>query len=215
MKIILVRHAESAGDPFATPGRQAHGFLSESPGIEQAVKLRKYFEKEKIDVILCSNLGRAIQTAEIAVEKGCRNFVICDFLKEWMPNPELKTAPSTRFEEIMRQQRENFAEDTWKTELGEGAFDLMARICPPLLLELKKIGIHARYGGFVPSDEGRNLSVAIFAHGGSLNVILSFLLNLQPFPVSRFAFSLTGVAEIEFSEMNGVYYPRLNIPAPY
>lgn len=196
------------------PSRDAQGFLSQPRGVDQAIKLRNYFATQDIDVILCSTLGRTIQTAETAVAKGSKKFILCDFLKEWMPNPELKNAPSTRFEEIMRQQRDNYAEDTWKTELGEGAFDMMARICPPFLQELKKLGINPRFGGFVPSDEGLKLTIAVFGHGGSLNVLLSFLLNLQPFPVNRFAFSLTGVAEIEFSEMNGVYYPRLNIPAP-
>ncbi len=215
MKIILIRHAENSGDPFETPGRSARGFLSKKKGVGQALKLRKSLDTEKIDVVLCSTLGRAIETAEIAMGKRKIKFVLCDFLKEWMPNPELESLADTKHEAILQQNKDKHAEETWKTDLGEGAFDMMARICPPFLEELKKLGIHSKFGGFVPSDKGEKLTVAVFAHGGSLNVLLSFLLELRPFPVGRFSFALTGVAEIEFTEMNGIFYPHLKIPAPH
>ncbi|MNT79886.1 hypothetical protein D3C72_2192740 [compost metagenome] len=84
---------------------------------------------------------------------------------------------------------------------------------PPFLKELAKLGIHSRMGGFVPEDHAKELSLVVFAHGGSLGVLLNFLLGVRPFPVGSFSFELTGVAVIDFVEQKGIYYPKLMIPA--
>jgi broad specificity phosphatase PhoE len=113
----------------------------------------------------------------------------------------------------MRAQREMYAEQTWASEIGEGLYDQYARIIPPFLKEMEEIGIHHRYGGFVPDEKAKNLSIIVFAHGGSLGVLTSFLLGIRPFPVSGINFTHTGVARFVFTVAKGVYYPQLLLPA--
>jgi broad specificity phosphatase PhoE len=126
----------------------------------------------------------------------------------------LQSVEETVFERIQEQDRGRYAEETWKTELGEGCFEMYARICPPFLRELDALGLHSRMGGFVPDEGARDLSLAVFAHGGTLNVLLSFLLKVLPFPLGAFAFQPTGAATVAFHERKGIHYPQLVVPAP-
>ena len=212
MKLFLTRHAEMTGDPFVCPESPVKGCLSKR-GMEQAEELRKVFANTKIDFAFSSPYGRTLQTAETVLKNKNTPIIRCDFLKEWMPNKELEKLPSTKYEKIRKNTSNLFAEETWKTELGEGTFDLYARICPPFLKELSKLGIHNRYGGFKVIRKAEDYNIAVFAHGGSLNILMSFLLDLRPFPVGRFSFRLSGVAILEFQEQKGIFYPNLVIPA--
>ncbi|HCE44696.1 MAG TPA: hypothetical protein DET40_14235 [Lentisphaeria bacterium] len=213
MKITFVRHAEIAGDPFICPERPVKGSLSEK-GVKQAKLLAKTLKGEKFDLAISSSYGRALQTAEIVLNGRKTPIRICDFMKEWMPDRHLEKLPKTEFEAIQKLASGFHAEETWKTDLGEGCFDMYARICPAFLKELDKIGIHARLGGYVVDKKAKDLSIAVFAHGGSLNVLLSFILELRPFPIGRFAFEQTGYATVKFQECKGISYPTLCFPAP-
>ena len=106
-----------------------------------------------------------------------------------------------------------WAEETWKTELGEGVFDVWARVVPALLGALATVGWHPCQGGWTcdPGTEGR--TVAVFAHGGSLNAMLSFLLGVRPFPVGCFSFPYCGTATLAFTARRGIYFPALELPA--
>ncbi len=199
-----------AGDPFVRPERPVRGCLSKK-GILQAKALRKRLAGEKIDIVFSSSYGRAIQTAEIATAGRRIPIKIFEFLREWTPDRSLKNLPSTKYEEIERMNADRYAEQTWKTELGEGTFDMYARICPPFLKELEDLGVKAACGGFVPEKKARDISIAVFAHGGSLNTLISFILESRPFPVGRFSFRHTGVATMEFTEKKGVFHPSLVI----
>ncbi len=210
MKIILIRHGESAGDSFACPQPPVKNYLTRT-GIEQAEKLRETMDKIEIGAAFSSPYGRALQTAAI-VMKG-RNVEIStfDFLKEWDINPAFKELPSVEFDAAVKGYQICDIEETWKTELGEGTFELYARICPPFLAELKKLGVHAGGGGFRIEPHAEDLNLAVFAHGGSLAILLSFILETRPFPLSRFAFQLTAPAIIDFTRHKEIYYPQLLI----
>ena len=214
VRLTLIRHAESAGDPFATPQRPVKGFLSEPRGVAQARATAEALRGMRFDVAFSSPYGRALQTAEIVVGERKTEIKVLPFLREWMPNPALRDVPSTVFEDIQRQAEQAYAEETWKTELGEGCFDMYARIVPPFLAELAKLGLHSRMGGFVADEQARGLSIVVFAHGGSLNVLLSFLLGQRPFPVGAFAFDEAGVAFVELPERHGIGYPQLIVGVP-
>jgi broad specificity phosphatase PhoE len=212
MKLILVRHGEMTGDPFVTPSPPVDGCLSDR-GVRQAETLAECLRASHIDHVLCSSYGRAIQTAEIALAGRDIPLEICHFLREWEPNRDLADLPDTDFEAIQKQHAELFAEETWHTEMGEGCYDMYARIIPPFLAKLADLGIRPGQGGFVPEKRVRHLVVAVFAHGGSLNILLSHLLGVQPFPIAAFNFALTGMATVEFVERQGIHYPCLRIPA--
>lgn len=214
MQITLIRHAEMTGDPYACPESPVTGSLSEENGIPQARALARALAATHFDAALTSPLGRARQTAEIVLKDRNVPITVVPELREWIPSPQLQNASSAVYEEIVQKDRENFAEETWKSDLGEGCYEIYARVCPPFLKQLATLGIHARMGGYVPDERARDLSVAVFAHGGSLAVLLSFLLQMRPFPVGCFGFELTGVARVAFRERRGIYYPSLVIPAP-
>jgi broad specificity phosphatase PhoE len=208
MKLLLIRHAQMAGDPFCRPSRPVSGCLSEL-GVRQAEALAARLADTPIDLAISSPYGRALQTAEIALGKRNVPITILDSLHEWLPNMALDTMPSTEAEAIRKQASECYAEETWKTDMGEGCFDVYARVVPPFLRELDKLGIHARMGGYVLEEKVRDLTLAVFAHGGSLSTLLAFLLECRPFPVGHFAFQYTGTATLEFNECRGIHYPAL------
>ena len=210
MKIILIRHGESAGDPFACPQPPVKNFLTRT-GMEQAERLRETLSKIEIGAAFSSPYGRALQTAAIVMKDRNVEINTFDFLKEWDVNPAFKEFPSAEFDAIMNSCQTCDIEETWKTELGEGTFELYARICPPFLAELKKLGVHAGAGGFRIEPQAEDLNLAVFAHGGSLAVLLSFITETRPFPLSRFAFQLAAPAVIEFVKHKATYYPQLVI----
>lgn len=214
MKMLLIRHGKIAGDPYIKPQRPVHGCLSPL-GIQQAQALGRYLEDRPIDLAICSSYGRALQTAEIALHGRDVPFRILDAIKEWLPDRSLKELPSTQYESILSFNNNRHVESTWKTELGEGVYDMYARIIPPLLELWQEYGITSQHGGYILDPKVEDKTFAIFAHGGSLNVVLSFLLKIPPFPLGGFGFQLTGLAEINFIEKAGIHYPVLVISAPY
>lgn len=213
MRLTLIRHGHMAGDPFICPERPVSGCLSDDCGVLQAEETAAALKDETYDYAFSSPYGRALQTAEIVLAGRELDIQIMPFMHEWMPNRELEKLPSTAFEAMQRESGGLYAEEMWKTEMGEGYYDMCARIIPPFLKELGKIGWHGRMGGFVPDADAKSRSAVVFAHGGSLGVLLGFLLGVRAFPVSSFAFAHTGIAVIDFAERGGVFYPQLVLPA--
>lgn len=213
MKLLLVRHGQMAGDPYLCPDRPVSGCLSPE-GVAQARALGVALASTHIDAAFSSPYGRALQTAEIAFAERGVPITIVPGLEEWKPDPALRDVTSTVFEALQMRDRERYAEETWKTEQGEGAFDVYARVVPALLGALASFGWHHRMGGWIPDPGTEEATVAITAHGGSLNVMLAFILGVAPFPVGRFSFALTGVATIGFTERHGIYYPALSLQTP-
>lgn len=213
MNLLLIRHGQMAGDPFFCPPRPVAGCLS-SEGVAQAAALRDTLAATRVDAALSSPYGRALQTAEIAFADRGVPITVVPGLEEWQPSPALRAATSTEFEAIQARDRERYAEETWKTEQGEGTFDVYARVVPAALTALAALGWRHRMGAWLPDPGTESLSVAIVAHGGSLSVLLAFLLGAAPFPVGRFGFALTGMASLSFVERRGLYHPVLSLPAP-
>ena len=208
MKLLLIRHAKMAGDPYATPPSPVTGCLA-NEGIAQSEALAAALAEIPIDIALTSPYGRAVETAERALAGRGIPLVRVPGLEEWMPSDSFRNAVSTEAQAMLARDRDRFAEETWKTELGEGAYDLLARVVHALLGALAREGWHNRAGGWVPDTGSESKTIAIFAHGGSLNAALSFLLGVRPFPIGSFSFQYCGVATVAFTERRGVYYPCL------
>jgi len=214
MQILLIRHGHSAGNPFEEPDYPAEGYLS-GDGEKQAEALKQALTHEHIGLVWTSKLGRALRTAAVALdhrEIPVRHF---GFLNEWMPNPDSRRVGATEWERMNADAGSLEAEETWKTPLGEGTLEFLARLGPPFLHELANLGVHAKHGGFVIDEDALELSLAVVAHGGTLSALLGFLLKIPPFPVGVFNFELTAVARIHFKKQGTVYYPQLVIPAPH
>lgn len=212
MEILLIRHGKAAGDPYAEPEPPAEGFLS-SEGEQQARELGVRLRGVKIDRVWTSTYGRAMLTAELALEGREIPVERFSYLREWLPAPATAGADSTEWEKINLAAAALPAEQAWKTPLGEGCLEMLARVGPPFLRDLEKLGIQARHGGYVVEERAENLVLAVFAHGGSLSALLGFLLGIPPFPVSRFGFELTAVARIRLQKQCDVWYPQLILSA--
>ena len=213
MKLYLIRHGQMAGDAFARPVSPVSGALSPE-GVAQAESLARAFASVSIDVVFASPYGRAVQTAELAFASRRIPIVRVEGLREWTPSDAARSATGTEFETMQKRDDDRYAEETWKTELGEGTFDLYARVVPAFLDAAASIGWHNRMGGWVCSPGAESKSAAVVAHGGSLGVLASFLLGVRPFPIAPFSFAHAGVAEIGFTPRRGIYHPALVFPAP-
>ena len=213
MKLLLIRHGKMKGDPFCEPPSPVTGCLSDE-GVSQAEALGRTLAAIPVDAAFSSPYGRAVETAERALAGRGLDIVRVPGLQEWTPSPAYRDATSTEASAMVERDARRWAEETWKTELGEGVFDVWARVVPALLGALATVGWHLCQGGWTcdPGTEGR--TVAVFAHGGSLNAMLSFLLGVRPFPVGAFSFPYCGTATLAFTARRGIYFPALELPRP-
>lgn len=198
-----------AGDPYCEPKESPVTGCLAPEGVEQARALHDKLLPVKIDRAFASPYGRAIETAERALDGRGVKLTILPGIQEWTPSPAARYATDTEASALRTRDADRWAEETWKTELGEGTFDVLARTTPAFLGALASEGWHARAGGFVPDAGTEDKTIAFFAHGGSLNALLSFLLNVRPFPIGSFAFDYCGVASVIFTERHGVFFPAL------
>lgn len=215
MELLLIRHGRKAGDPYLRPEQPVQGCLSEDAGLPQARALAVALRGVRLDVAFSSPYGRALQTAELALSGRGVPIKVREYLHEWELSSAMRTGDAAQVEALMARDRERYVENIWKTEMGEGCFEFYGRVVPPFLEDLNVLGMHARMGGFVLDPEARDLGVAVFAHGGSLAVLLAHLLGLPPFPLARFEFMETGVARLRFTGRCGIVYPVLVLPAPH
>lgn len=211
MILHLIRHGEMKGDPhrhFEPPVRNC---LSPR-GVRQAAALAQAFRGTRLDRIVSSPLGRALQTAQaLARGRGLR-IETAPWIVEWRPNPDLMKAESTRFERMMRRFGDLPIEQTWKTGAGESLLQMADRIIPGFQAMLRSEGVRAARGGWLVPPRARRRSLALVAHGGSLNVLFQYLVGrpLQPGPCV--AFEQTGVVTFRLAERAGVAYPELVVP---
>lgn len=213
MEIKLIRHGEMAGDPFICPAPGVSGCLSKK-GIEDAQKARLALSSTKLTHIFSSPYGRALQTAEIATEGKGLDIEILDYIFEWQPNRQLEVLPSTEATKIRDAYANIPLDEMWKTELGEGTFEMLHRIGPPFLKRLAKLGLKRELSFFRKATElPEETSIAVFAHGGSLNILAGFLLNLPILPTGFFSFDHAGILTIKFDKAKDVYLPKIHCPA--
>ena len=139
MEVLLIRHGKASGDTYAEPAPPAEGFLSDE-GMCQARELGRQLQGEKIDLAWTSTYGRAVFTAHLALEGRGIPTSQFSFLREWLPDRKIAQADATEWEKMNVAAAESYAEQTWKTDLGEGCLDMLARVGPPFFKELEKVG---------------------------------------------------------------------------
>ena len=203
-----------AGDPHEHMEAPVEGSLSEL-GQKQADALGKALENVDFDAVYSSPLGRAIQTAQAIADPRGLPIKTLEWLIEWRPSEELLNGDEANFEAMMESLGNLRPENTWKTIAGEGVCEMANRIIPGLQELLASHGVHAGHGGYICDDPENDTRIALFAHGGSLGVLLPFLLGVPLNPMSPVSFSETGVAVVEFTQRLDVWYPVLRVKPPY
>ena len=98
MEILLTRHGQTEWNRMKKVQGRADIELNEE-GRKQAEKTRELLQAEKIDLIVCSPLKRAIQTAEIINENRNTTIVIDERITE-RDFGEFEGMPNTDFESI-------------------------------------------------------------------------------------------------------------------
>lgn len=213
MQVYLVRHGNIAGDPHRHFVPPVQGCLSEK-GQAQAASLGRALAGVKFDAIYASPLGRAIQTAHSFADPAGVKIDILPWLIEWRPAHILNGGDDANYEKMMKSASELRPEECWKTEAGEGTYEMAHRIVPGWIQVLKRHGVRAGHGGYLLDNEQDAQRIALVAHGGSLGVLIAFILGIQLRPFAPIQFAETGVAVIDFVKQLDVWYPALKIPAP-
>ena len=216
MEIHLIRHGEMAGDPHEFHQPPVQGCLSDL-GLRHADALADALaEDAPFDAIYSSPLGRAIQTAQPLAERQGLQIQVLPWMREWIPAGQLDgSIPDTEYEKIMAAAAEIRPEQAWKTPAGEGTFEMAHRIVPAFLKLLAGHGVHAGHGGYLLDDPDNDTRIAVVAHGGSLGLLLGFILGLPLRPHGCIGFQYTGVAVVQFVQRVDVWYPVLRVPPPY
>jgi len=158
MELLLIRHAlplrvelkEGAADPDLS-----------ADGHAQAHHLAAYLATEHLDALYSSPLRRAVQTAGPVAEGRAAEVVLSPGVAEWdmhspeyVPVEELKAADDPRWHALLAGE--------WDAEESEAAF--RARAVDALE---RHIADH------------RGERIAVFCHGGVINVYLAHLLGLD------------------------------------
>jgi len=210
MQIYLIRHGNSAGDPHRHTNPPVTGYLSET-GQQQAARLGAHLRDVTFDAIYASPLGRAIQTAQAVADSRKLPVQLVPWLIEWRPAHIMTGDDPANYENLLAAAAQRRPETSWQTEAGESTFEMAHRIVPGWQALLAKHGIQPGHGGYLfanPSDAQR---LALVGHGGSLGVLLAFILGLPLQPYAPLAFRETGIAIIDFVKRVDVWYPLLRI----
>lgn len=213
MQVYLVRHGNMAGDPHRYFTPPVEGCLSET-GQAQAAQLGKALAGIRFDAIYASPLGRAIQTAQAFADPQGITIQTLPWLIEWRPAHIMNGGNDANYEAMLKAGSLLRPEESWKTADGEGTFEMAHRIVPGWLEVLGRHGIRAGHGGYLFSGEEDNQRIALVAHGGSLCLLLAFILGIPVQPYAPIQFTETGVAVIDFVKRWDVWYPALKIFPP-
>jgi broad specificity phosphatase PhoE len=214
LKLYLIRHAEIAGDPHQWYRPPVQGCLSDH-GCRQAAAVAVALEKVEFTAICASPLGRALQTAQALSQHRQMQIEVAPWLIEWRPAIVTDGCDETRYEQMMQAAAQVRPEQSWKTAAGEGTLEMAHRIVPGFLKLMSDHGVHAGHGGYLIDDAEDNQRIALVGHGGSLGMLLSFLLGVPLKPYAPVAFAQTGVAIVSFVRRVDVWYPVLQVLPPY
>jgi alpha-ribazole phosphatase len=193
--IFLVRHGETT---WNTQGRfQGHSDtpLSES-GQRQAKGLGNYLKGETLQAIYTSDLRRAWDTAKI---------ISAHHKLEVIPNPQFREMNFGSWEGLdYREIQEKFPE-----KLAEWQKNIMTT-APPGGENLEQFvtRVQAAYGDII--HDNLESDILLVAHGGVLQVLLCFVLDLSPQKYWQFHLAPGSLSEIAVYPQ-GVILNRLNL----
>jgi broad specificity phosphatase PhoE len=187
MKLLLVRHGQSVAN---TEGRLQGQF--DSPltdlGRDQARALAHRLVREgwSISAVYASDLCRAAETAAILAGELCAPLTLDERLREY----DVGVLTGVVWREI-----EHLYPDIWYALHHDTAWERIPG-------EEGNGPFHARLAAVlteIQSGHGKEESVALVSHGGSLGMILVHLLGMEPCRPSPFRFGNVSLSVVEFS----------------
>ncbi|MEW6278984.1 MAG: histidine phosphatase family protein [Candidatus Eremiobacterota bacterium] len=205
IEIVFVRHAQPMWEPG---GRAVDDPDLTELGREQAERLARHLKGERFDAFYCSTLRRACQTAEPIARGLDAQPEFHPWLEE-LRLPSLEGQPAEAVHRFLGQARARDLEHWWDgTPGGESFRHFHERVTggfEPLLTSEHRACVHGQ-GAFrlwqVPPEPRRILTVA---HCGTIAVLLSFLLGIEPVPWEweRFRVGWAGLARVRTVDLAG------------
>lgn len=192
MKLLLIRHAESAANSEGRWQGQFDSPLTDR-GRRQADALagRLLREQWAVSALYASDLSRAAETAEILAARLDAPLVLDERLREYdigvltnLTWQEIKA----RYSEICHGLRHS---RKWMSVPGAEGNDVFYRRLVAVLDDVR-------------SQHEHDQVVAMVSHGGSLGMILAHLLDLEPRRPPPFRFGNTSLSLVEFSRRGPV-----------
>lgn len=169
IKLLLIRHGES----YSNVQKKFSGFQDvdlTKKGIWQAERLAYRLKKVSVDAVYCSDLKRAIYTADIVFGNRDMDMLINPNLREmnfgiWegMTFEEIKLKEGTKFTSWLENPDE-------KSIIPQG--ESLAILNERVMTEVNRILQEHK-------NEEKDKTVAIVCHGGTIRIILCNALNLE------------------------------------
>ena len=184
MEILLIRHGQSNGNKTnLVQGTMDQG-LSDL-GQEQAKKLAEYFNKNDINAIYASNLGRAIQTAEPSAQK---------LSLEIKTDSDLQEAAFGIWEGLTYDD----VKEKYPNEYSEWHKNYYAR--PPWFesFELHQKRIRKSIENILKNHSIAD-KVAVFTHGGSIKTQIGYFLKLTGEDLAQFTIKNGSLTLLRFN----------------
>lgn len=192
-KLYLVRHGETEWNKENLFQGQSDIDLNET-GIKQAEKLRDHLNGNKIDAIYCSDLKRALTTANIIASRHNITVIPCSELRE-MSFGELEGKDIAECLSNPRTSRWWDSHDpTCPPPGGESVGQLIERVSE----FVKRIDLY--------SDK----TYIIVSHGGTVRALICALLGIDYKFWWQFRCSHTSVSMVDASEKRGIVLASLN-----
>ena len=197
MRILIIRHGEPDYE---------HDALTAKGEIE-AKLLSERLQKEKIDYIYTSPLGRARLTAKPTLEKLGKEEVVLDWLREFIypVTDDEGNACHNAWDQLPRLwtvHDENFTLDGWKNTALSLSGDIGAHydnVVENLDALISKHG-YVRRGMVYEVQRANTDTIALFCHFGLESVLLSRLLNLPIFALWHGTVALTSSVTVIATE---------------
>ncbi len=187
MKLLLIRHGESVANQERRNQGQLDSPLSERGRI-QALALANRLARDSwaLSTLYASDLSRAAQTAQILAGELGVPLVLDARLREF----DTGVLSGLTSEEIERQYPDLWQQfqssPTWVTVPGAESLDGLRRRLMSLVDQIL-------------AHHGKEETVALVSHGGSLGVLLSHLLGLAPDQPPPFHFDNTSLTMLDWT----------------
>ena len=206
IEIVLVRHAQPEWEPA--------GHAVDDPdltelGHKQAGQLADWLTTQSpFDFFYCSTLKRCRQTAEPVARALQQQPTFLSWLEE-IRLPTLEGQPSQQVHEFLKRVRSRDLEEWWEGAPGGESFrhfhERITGGIEPLLTQTHRAQLHPEHAyrlWQMPPEDSRLL---ICAHGGTIAVLLSYLLGIEPVPWEweRFRLGWCGVSSVQSVRIAG------------
>ena len=187
MEFILVRHVETTGNYENKFVGVTEGEYTER-GKEQFVQLTDALKEYKVDQIYSSPISRALKIAKKVGEDTLTDVKVISELSEM----NFGIFEGYHFQDILKEYKEHW--DDWQKDY------LNYHIPKGDSLQ----SFHSRVVSFIDTIKEEEGSCMIVCHGGTVQSIMTHLLDLQVLDRWHFHVPLAGIVEISYTQGYGM-----------